>query len=480
MFMEDWQGCLSPVCQAALKSACSNVTRRGGYAVTLEDFLLSMRDEIPELCRFLRRQSVDLDELTRTIQCEQPIVTAVASENLLSSQLMYWLYCAREVSGAPWLDWPVLLEALAQSAERLRGKAYVAIFELVTCWPSPFAGESVGEGREESATSESKSQIVMADTGWLELAEDVGVLLCATPDALVWVGGSRGSGKTSWLQFLIPVLAGGAIEVDLRREADSHASDPVAVPVNPDPSAVPPVLVLDNVSPADLMVLLAPGFSVARELVTRFPGPVLLLGPDSPGARASIGPLQHRLGRKLYRFAIPDTGAGQKLAILTAHQPIIERRWRVELSPGALEYVAANTNPMVASPGAMLLWVERAAARLNLFAERGPLAAVALNGEADSVRRQSLLALARQQPAERFEQALQTLALERHSAENSWHERRRRGSMRLLTIDDLRSELERRVAEDDGSGQYTADQNEVTDQHPTGEQKLARPRNLYP
>jgi hypothetical protein len=220
---------------------------------------------------------VDLDELTRTIQCEQPIVTAVASENLLSSQLMYWLYCAREVSGAPWLDWPVLLEALAQSAERLRGKAYVAIFELVTCWPSPFAGESVGEGREESATSESKSQIVMADTGWLELAEDVGVLLCATPDALVWVGGSRGSGKTSWLQFLIPVLAGGAIEVDLRREADSHASDPVAVPVNPDPSAVPPVLVLDNVSPAGARVQCCPGTGYP------FPRACAVAGPGFTG-----------------------------------------------------------------------------------------------------------------------------------------------------------------------------------------------------
>lgn len=466
--MEDWQGCLSPVCQAALKSACNRVTRRGGYAVTLEDFLLSMLDEIPELCRFLRRQGVDLDELTRTIQCEQPIVTAVASENLLSPQLMYWLYCAREVSSTPWLEWPGLLEAL-QGVERLQQKAYVAILERVTSWPSQHAWQSAGGESQGSTASEPAAPIVSADGRWLELAEEVGVVLSTTPDALVWVSGSHGSGKSSWLRLLIPALPGGAIEVDLRREAEFSACRQMGVPVNPDLSAVLPALVLDNVSPADLTAMLAPEFSVAGELVTRFPGPVLILGADSSAARASVEPLQRRLGRRLYRFAIPDISVDQKLAILTAHQPMIERRWRVELSPDLVDYVAANTSPMVASPGAMLQWIERAAARLSLFAERGPLAAGALKGQADYVRRQLFLALARQQPVAGFEQSLHTLAAERQLAEAPWHQRRREGSLRLLTIDDLRCELQRRVAEGDGSGHYTADQHQPADQHQTGE-----------
>jgi hypothetical protein len=473
MFMEDWQGCLSPDCQTALQSARTSVIRRGGCAITLEDFLLSMLDEIPALCRFLQRQGVDLDELTRTIQCEQPIVTAVASENLLSSQLMYWLHSAREVTGAVWLEWPELLQTLAQSTERLREKAYVAMLELVTRWPCQGvnrSGEQGGEeGGEESADKADEdhpeaanaSPVVMADAHWLGLVEDISVLLSATPDALIWIRGARGSGKSSWLRSLITALPGGAIEVDIRREADILASDQAAVPVSRDRASIAPALVLDNVSPADLMTMMASQFSVARELVTSFSGPVLLLGPDSPDARSAIEPLQRILGRCLDCFAMPPSSVDQKLAIMTAHQPMIEKRWRVELAPGVVEYVAAARDPSVASPGAMLRWVERAAARLSLFAERGPLNSVVLEGKADSVGRQSLLAIARQQSTERLEHSLEVLAVERAASEVLWYERKRNGTLRLLMADDLRSELARRVAADDASGQTIADLNQT-------------------
>jgi hypothetical protein len=477
MFMEDWQGCLSPDCQTALQSARTSVIRRGGCAITLEDFLLSMLDDIPELCRFLQRQGVDLDELTRTIQCEQPIVTAVASENLLSSQLMYWLHSAREVTGAVWLEWPELLQTLAQSTERLREKAYVAMLELVIRWPCQGVNRSGEEGCEESCEGSSEesvdkvdevhrkaanaSPVVMADADWLGLVENISVRLSASPDALIWIRGARGSGKSSWIRSLITALPGGAIEVDIRREADILASDQAAVPVSRDRASIAPALVLDNVSPADLMTMMASQFSVARELVTSFSGPVLLLGPDSPDARSAIEPLQRILGRCLDCFAMPPSSVGQKLAIMTAHQPMIEKRWRVELAPGVVEYVAAARDPSVASPGAMLRWVERAAARLSLFAERGPLNAVVLEGKADSVRRQSLLALARQQSTERLECSLEALAVERAASEVLWHERKRNGTLRLLLADDLRSELARRVAADDGSGQTIADLNQT-------------------
>ena len=109
--MEDWQGCLSPLCQAALRDACDSVSDRGGYAVTIEDYLLSLLQEAPELRHFLARQGVDLDELTRTIQCEQPIVTEVGHEDRLSAQLVYWFSCAREMTDSPWMDWPDLFKA---------------------------------------------------------------------------------------------------------------------------------------------------------------------------------------------------------------------------------------------------------------------------------------------------------------------------------------------------------------------------------
>lgn len=455
--MEDWQGCLSPDCQTALQSARNRVIRRGGYAVTLEDFLLSMLDDIPELCRFLQRQGVDLDELTRTIQCEQPIVTEVASENLLSSQLIYWLSSAREVSGALWLEWPDLLQALVHSAERLREKAYVAVLELVTRWPR----KGVDQHIEPHPECESALPVVMADARWLGLAEDVSVCLSAAPDALIWICGERGSGKTSWLKSLTTALPGGAVEVDIRREAEVSANDQPALPVSLDSASIAPTLVLDNVSPADLITIMASEFSVTRELVTSFPGPLLLLGPDSPDTSWAIESLQRALGRHLDRFAMPPSSVGQKRAILTAHQPLIEKRWRVELSPGVVEYVAAMTHPLVASPGAMLQWVGHAAARLSLFAERGPLQAMVLEGEADSLRRQSLLALARRQSVERLEHALEFLEVERAATEVVWHERKRNGTLRLMTTDDLRSELDRRVAASHRSGQTKAHQNQT-------------------
>src|SRR5699024_10573121 len=117
--MEDWQGCLAPQCQTALLQARDDVYLRGGAAITVEDFLLALLDSSPSVSHFLRGSGVDMDELVRTIQCEQPIVTEVGGESLLSSQLVYWLATAREMSGTPaWLDWPQLLEVLAKHSER--------------------------------------------------------------------------------------------------------------------------------------------------------------------------------------------------------------------------------------------------------------------------------------------------------------------------------------------------------------------------
>jgi hypothetical protein len=218
------------------------------------------------------------------------------------------------------------------------------------------------------------------------------------------------------------------------------------LPLIAESGQIAPVLILDNVSPADLMMLMAEEFSFARELVTSFPGPVLLLGPESPGARAAADNLQRLLGRGLDCFAMADTGVSQRLAILTAHQPLIEKRWRIDLAPDVVNHVAGCEHPAVSLPGAMLQWIERAAARLSLLADRGPVRAEVLEARAETVRRQLLLALARQQPTDQFENSLETLAAERAASATAWHERKREGTLRQLKKEDLQQELERRVA----------------------------------
>src|SRR5690606_29145573 len=122
--MEDWQGCLSPECQTALLMARENVGRRGGSVITAEDFLLALLDAIPAIPPFLQRQSIDLDELVRTIQGEQPIVTEVVGDGDLSSQLIYWIASARESAEVLLLDWPVLLTSLPFQYERRQDYPY--------------------------------------------------------------------------------------------------------------------------------------------------------------------------------------------------------------------------------------------------------------------------------------------------------------------------------------------------------------------
>lgn len=468
--MEDWQGCLSPLCQTALQRARDSVAQRGGYAITVEDFLLALLDGELVICNFLRSCGVDLDELTRTIQCEQPIVTEVGGEGLLSSQLMYWFSCARELSDAAWLDWPMLLSVLTRNAERLQEKAYVAVLELVSRWPA--TDENLHQDTETAVPGD--SPVVVTDLEWLALAEDVAITLASVPGALVWVRGVRGSGKTSWLQALLPFLESGYVRLDLRNEAEVMASDSPTMPASGGDRRVYPALVLDNISPVDLAAMMVSDHSLASGLVTGYPGPVIMLGPDSPGIGEAIEHLERLLGRDFEIFNMPAVSPPQKAAILTAHQPAIERYWNIEVSPALIRYVASSRSRLVASPGGMLQWVERAAARLKLFAERGSVEGLALAGTTDTLRRQALVAMARQQPLEGLERSLESIAIERAAAEVAWHERKAEGTLRTLKVEDLRHELERWVAARPGPVHYI-----VHCEQTAGEKEGAGSRNLY-
>ena len=466
--MDDWQGCLSPLCQTALQRARDSVAHRGGFAITAEDFLLELVEDEPVVAAFLKARGVDLDELVRTIQCEQPIVTEVGGEGQLSSQLLYWFACAREMSDAAWLDWPLLMAALTSAAERLQEKAYVAVLEMVGEWPL-----SGWAGQRADSPDEDPLPVVLSDLGWLALAEEVAITLAASPSTLIWLRGDRGTGKTSWLQALLPCLEAGYVELDLRRESELVSDDHPAVPANAIPRRDWPALILDNVSPADLMALAARWDSLAAQLIQSWQGPVLLLGPQGVQSPDSVRGLEQWLGRSMDVLDMPACGYLQRKSILTAHQPVIEKQWNVRFSSGVIAYAAGCRSESVAAPGHMLQWVARSAARLNLFANRGPTAALALKGQADTMRRQTLVALARQQPTDELEGNLAKTELERAAAEVDWHERRASGSLRTLTTEDLRQELERWVAARPGPGHYVGHYDDV------GEKTGAGPRNIY-
>lgn len=136
--MRQWQEILEPQVQRALQQADQAVRQRGGDAVSLEDFLLSVL-ELPPLPVFLRRQGVDLDELTRTIQCEQPLIALPAACDGLSAQLLRWLSQTREIHGDGWLTLWQLLDVLVHSCDSLTHKAYVAVLEQIPPqhWQAP-------------------------------------------------------------------------------------------------------------------------------------------------------------------------------------------------------------------------------------------------------------------------------------------------------------------------------------------------------
>ncbi|SFM16127.1 hypothetical protein [Marinobacter zhejiangensis] len=433
--MDEWQGCLSPSCQVALINARKNVEHRGGYAITVEDFLLALLDTESRLLSHLKAHGVDHDELTRTIQCEQPIVSTLAGEGLLSSQLVYWFAMAREQVGEAWLDWPLLMDVLVHKADRLQGKAYVAVLEQVPRW---HLNQEPGFGSSPIGSTPSSVPVVVTDSDWLMLAEDVAVSMMASPSAVFWLSGSRGAGKTTWLQSLIPLLQYGCITVDLRRESEVMASDATVMPVD---QAEPPALILDNVSPRELLGFLADECHMARHIVLGFPGPLLMISAGDEQELGYAAELERQLGRPLECFVLPAANESQLLAVATAHQPRIEKRWKVELTLASIKYLASSMVALVSTPGQLLAVLERAAARVALFAQRGPLDSLRLAGELDSLKRQQLVALARQHEGVDLERPMKRLSLELAASEIGWHERKAAGHLRRVLVDDVVKEL---------------------------------------
>lgn len=463
--MEDWQGCLSPECQEALVHARELVQSRGGAAVTVEDFLLALLDTAAGVTDFLRRRGVDLDELIRTIQCEQPIVTRVGSDGALSSQLSGWLARSREIHGRPWLGWPELMDVLVRNSERLQAKAYVAVLEVVGDWP-------VGQAEPEIAVAGAATlPLVIAEAAWARLAEQVTVMLAAGNDALLWLRGGHGSGKSSWLRYLCQCGDIRAVAVDPARGADAELAD---IPEAETGDGVAPALLFDDTSPADLLERMNVPASAASRLLRRWPGPVVLAAP-AEGEEAWTE-LARRLGRIPEVVDLPPCGRAQRLAVLSVHQPVIEKTWNVQISGEAMHYAACCSDERVAAPGAMLRWVKQAAARLDLRARRGLAEGIARRGRQETLRRQELVALARQEALpDLADYSLYEQEPEVSASHHAWLQRRQAGCLRQLAAEDLRRELELRLAASATPGHYERHHRQ---QH--GDSASAGSGNLHP
>ena len=437
--MEDWQGCLAPQCQNALANARDLVLERGGAAITVEDFLLALLGSCSKLRHFLTTCSIDLDELTRTVQCEQPIVTGVSAEGLLSNQLVYWFARARELNDAPWLDWPVLLQTLTHKTERLQEKAYVAVLELVAAWPA-----SVDDLTVKAASNAASVPVVVAQADWIELAHNVAVELSTDPTTLLWVKGPRGCGKTRWLESVLPLLGINYKRLNLRCESDVLA---VAEGARYRLRSFQqyggwPLLVMDGITPQDLLRLAGRPGSAVGDVLAAWDGPILLLADERlKGKAQNDDQLQACLGRSLTSVMLPPCGAGQLRAIVVAHQPAIERQWNIELEAAAIDFSVEHRHRFECCPGKLLMWLERTAARMNLFALRGSSESAALAAQVKTLECQRLVAHARQIGIEEPDLALEKLVRQQQAAESDWHQRDALGSLRKLGVADLQAEL---------------------------------------
>jgi len=437
--MDDWQGCLALQCQNALASARDLVLERGGAAITVEDFLLALLGGCSTLSHFLTTCSIDLDELTRTVQCEQPIVTGVSAEGLLSNQLVHWFARARELNDAPWLDWPVLLQTLTHHTERLQEKAYVAVLERVSAWPA-----SVDELTMKTASNAAGVPTVLAQADWIELAHNVAVELSTNPATLLWVKAPIGGGKTRWLESVLPLLG-----IDYKRLNVRCESDVLMVAESArhrlrsfQQHGGWPLLVMDGTAPQDLLRLVGRPGSAVGDVLAAWGGPMLLLGDKRMEVTVKhVDQLQLCLGRSLTSAVLPPCGAGQLRAILVAHQPAIERQWNIELEPAAIDFAIAHRHRFDCCPGQLLMCLERAAARLNLFALRGTSESSALAAQIQTLECQRLVAHARQSSIVEPDLALEKLVRQQQVAEGEWHRRHARGSLRQLGVADFQAEL---------------------------------------
>lgn len=447
--MCQWQSQFEPQVQKALLQARQAVGQRGGESLSVEDFLLSLLD-LPELPAFLYRQGVDLDELTRTIQCEQPLVAVPAAEEGLSAQLMQWFSLAREIHGSGCLSlWP-LLEVLVHGCESLSEKAYVAVLEQIPRhrWHSfrvtPPDRSRLPEASDALFIPGPGPAAPLISERLLRCANRLIALVLGGQCTAVWLQCDHGGLARSILAQLQEALSlqamAGSVECCScsvsHWQLAGHCGDFSPRAALEQLQRLPPaprLLVLDGVTPELWRARIEKDGLWHWHRLLAAPGLTLVLRSASAGEghERACHWLASQFDRPVSRLAVPDATVADLRARLHFEHAALESQLGLEIESAALDAVAEavirpggaeedRTEKAVDAAAAERL-LAGAAAALGWEQRCGTVAMQSLRNRCRSARQRELVSLARDEPLPEGEEP-GMLALWRTAEEVSWRE----------------------------------------------------------
>ncbi|QCF26454.1 hypothetical protein [Hydrocarboniclastica marina] len=478
--MDQWQSCLAPVCQIALTRAHQTVSHRGGDTVTPEDFLLAVLDVDEDLVPFLGRWGVDIDELVRTVQSEQPFTAPATVEPGLSNALVDWFASARERYDDPWLSTHQLFSALVYSAERFQDKAYVAVLEQVPrlAWadsvavlpgrpgPSGMATPPASERSWLQSLNKASVSGFPLSASTHELAMHLVTRLMEPAGGLIWLqtsSSSRVEGLLGQVRRMAQAVhdtesrAGAAIrrawfKVDWEGAGESDgALDALFESLRsccqkPGPT----VFLFQECSPTVLMLFIQRLgvlkwrhlFAVARPLI-------VLTSPPLKHVQSPSAWLEDSLGQELRTYAVPMLPVEECLRYLRFCQPGMERRWQLEIADAALRtaaYLARSTQDPACVSGesdpetAVSLLEDAMSTKVTLQAN-GSSRLAELRSRQEDLQRRSITAEARNERVQDVQEAFESVCLELAAEEVFWHEHAAPISNVLMAEDVVRQAL---------------------------------------
>lgn len=470
--MEQWQGCLAPICQLALKHAHETVTQRGGDVVTAEDLLLALLDVDTALVPFLLRWGVDLDELVRTVQCEQPLLPQSGVEAGLSVALIDWLASTRERQQSPWLTTQHLLSTLTYAAERFQDKAYVAVLEQISeaAWellpqtPLTAVNSPETEAATELVADMPRSEVTgfPLSAATHDLAINLAARAMADRSGLLWLQ-CPSQTRVDWLIGQVRRMVGSAAVAHFSRGdgirrrwyrvnwqlacVSSEALEAMFTAMEGCCRRYRPAAFVFPECPPALLVAMIERIGVLRwRHMLAVVRPLLLL--SSPTLKCPTDPedwLEDSLGVRVQQYSVPLLSTGDCLRYLRFCQPGLERQWGIEITDEALEVAASlgsfsggetdeGTATACSNPD-LALDLLREALNIKLAHQaNGSATLTGLRANREDLERQRLLTVARpaksrlfpgHQQDKRIAQVLAELdqvCLELAAEEVHWHE----------------------------------------------------------
>ncbi|WP_111495799.1 hypothetical protein [Marinobacter bohaiensis] len=288
-----------------------------------------------------------------------------------------------------------------------------------TCFSQTLDNEpDVQHGLPLQPDTERTLTIASVAPDWIAFGDHLGIRLAQSTRAFIWLRGAEGSGKTRFVQEQVARWPFPSLWLDLRQEAEIMASGVPAL--KPDGPA--PALILDDMSPADLDLLIADPAHPAGPIVLGHQGPILIVSRNA--GEGLVPSLKARTGRELEIHAMPPSDVAQRLSILRAHQPEIERYWQVEIQPDAMLRAARGGFPDVPeTPGRALRWLHAAAARAALEAREGSPECRATYARLEDLNRALLGARGSADVSDAVTEQIRQVEIEQAAYDVDWHER---------------------------------------------------------